>query len=74
MASYYDVPIHWKTGKSTKGRGIGNNAAWQCSCKQILLGLHEDCFPIDACPECGRRFRIVRGKKPHYVDHVEEIE
>ena len=73
MARYYDVPVHWKNGRQTKGRGVGNNAAWQCVCEQVLLGPHEDLYPIDPCPECGRSFRIARGKRPQYVDHVEEV-
>ena len=75
MAKYYDVLVHWKNGEKTKGRGIGNNAAWLCSCEgeEVLLGPHEDLYPIPPCPKCGASFKIIRGKRPNYVDHVEEV-
>ncbi len=73
MASFYDVPILWQDGSETTGRGVGNNAAWICVCKEVLLGPHEALYRIDSCPGCDRRFRIVRGTKPLFVDHVEEI-
>ncbi len=73
MASFYEVPVFWHDGRKTIGRAIGNNAAWLCQCKEILIGPHEKMFPIDPCPKCDKRFRIVRGVKPQYVAHVEEI-
>jgi hypothetical protein len=72
MAKFYDVPVHWKDGSVTQGRGVGNNAAWKCKCKQILLGPHEALYRIEPCPGCEKTFRIVRGRKPKYVDHVQE--
>ncbi len=73
VARYYDVIVHWKDGRRTKGRGVGNNAAWLCDCGEVLLGPHEDMFPIDPCPKCGLSFKIVRGKYPRYVDHVKQV-
>ena len=73
MASFYDVKVIWKTKKPTQGRGIGNNAAWLCSCGEILLGPHEDLFSVDPCPKCGVSFRVIRGTPPQFVDHVREI-
>lgn len=73
MARFYDVPVYWKDGRESEGRGVGNNAAWLCACGKVLLGPHEDLYSIDPCPECGLKFRIVRGKRPRYVDHVEEV-
>lgn len=72
MAKFYDVQIHWKDKSVTKGRGIGNNAAWQCKCGDILLGPHEDLYPVPACLGCGRRFNILRGKRPRFVQRVVE--
>lgn len=72
MADFYDIQVHWKTGRITSGRGVGNNAAWICECKQVLLGPHEDMYAIPPC-HCGKRFRIVRGRKPKYVAKVIEI-
>jgi hypothetical protein len=74
MAQFYDVPIKWRDEKETKGRGIGNNAAWVCLCGEILLGPHSGTFihQIPPCPSCGRKFSINRGEKPNYVAGVEE--
>ena len=71
MAKFYDVDIFWKDGKSTKGRGIGNNAAWKCQCGEVLLGPHEDLYEMPPCP-CGRKFRIRRGNRPQFIDRVIE--
>jgi hypothetical protein len=72
MAKFYDVPVHWKDKTITKGRGIGNNAAWQCKCRGVLLDPYEDLYPIPQCPSCGLKFKIVRGKCPQFVDRVVE--
>jgi hypothetical protein len=71
MAQFYDVPVIWKDKTTTEGRGIGNNAAWQCACGRVLLGPHEGLYKIPPC-SCSRRFRIVRGKRPHFVARVVE--
>ena len=71
MARFYDVPVLWKDKALTQGRGIGNNAAWLCLCKRVLLGPHEDLYKIPPCA-CGRRFRIIRGKRPQLVAKVIE--
>lgn len=71
MAQFYDVPVVWKSKSATQGRGIGNNAAWQCTCGRVLLGPHEDLYKIPPCV-CGRKFRIVRGKRPQFVARVVE--
>jgi len=71
MAQFYDVPVIWKNRATGEGRGIGNNAAWQCLCGRVLLGPHEGLYRIPAC-FCGRKFRIVRGKHPHFVARVIE--
>jgi hypothetical protein len=71
MAQFYDVAVYWKDKSTTQGRGIGNNAAWQCICGRILLGPHEGLYQMPPCP-CGRKFRIVRGKRPQFVDRVIE--
>jgi len=73
MAAFYDVPVNWKCDRETKGRDVGNNVAWLCACEEILLGPHEGLYQIGPCPKCGRSFRIVRGQRPRYVDHVEEV-
>jgi len=72
MAKFYNVEIYWKNGLQTEGVGVGNNAAWNCACGQVLVGPHEGLYAIDPCPRCQRTFRIVRGKKPKFVDHIEE--
>jgi len=72
MANFYDVTVVWKDGSKTQGRGIGNNAAWQCRCGTVLLGPHEDLYKIPPCPDCGLMFRIVRGNDPQFVDRVME--
>lgn len=72
MAIFYDVQIKWLNRTETKGRGIGNNAAWVCLCGAVLLGPHEDMYPIPPCPDCGKKFKIKRGKAPQFVDSVEE--
>lgn len=41
MAKFYEVPIFWKDRSETNGLGVGNNAAWNCVCGQVLLGPHE---------------------------------
>ena len=69
MANFYDVPVIWKGKPSTQGRGIGNNAAWQCVCGRVLLGPHEGLYRIPPCP-CGIRFKIMRGTRPMFVAKV----
>lgn len=71
MARFYDVQVRWKDGMTSAGTGIGNNAAWQCRCRRILLGPHEDLYLVPPC-SCGRSFRIVRGKRPQFVARIEE--
>ncbi len=73
MAKLYDVPVHWKKGPPTQGRGVGNNAAWRCKCGGVLLGPHEGLYRVPPCPCCGLKFKIVRGKRPQFVDRVIEI-
>ena len=73
MAKFYHAKVLWKDGKQTVATCVGNNAAWSCRCGKVLLGPHEDMYPIDPCPGCGKNFRIVRGIKPQYVDRVEEF-
>jgi hypothetical protein len=70
MAEFYCVPIRWRDGPETPGRGVGNNAAWICRCGEVMLGPYR--YSIDPCPGCGRRFRVVRGKAPQFVGYVEE--
>lgn len=73
MAKFYDVPIRWLKGNETKGRGIGNNAAWNCMCGEVMLGPYRYKIPDCPNPECQRRFLVVRGQGPQFVDHVEEM-
>lgn len=73
MTKFYDVEVNWKKNPPSLGRGIGNNAAWECKCGEILLGPHEDLYAIPACPRCGARFRVLRGKKPAFVAKVIEV-
>jgi hypothetical protein len=72
MAKFYDVLIRWKDGTATQGRGIGNNAAWRCQCGEILLGPHEALYSVPQCPGCRRGFRVVRGRRPRFVERVME--
>ena len=72
MARFYDVPVEWKKGPATKGRGIGNNAAWTWKCGEVLLGPYEGLYAIPPC-SCGNKFRIVRGKRPRFVDRVVQL-
>lgn len=74
MARYYDVSVKWREGPETRGRGIGNNAAWVCKCREVLLGPYEERYQIPPCPKCGRQFRIVKGPAPRFVAFVEEME
>ncbi len=37
MAAFYNVPVVWLDGTQTRGRGVGNNAAWLCKCGEVLL-------------------------------------
>jgi hypothetical protein len=72
MATFYDVPVKFKSGATGRGRGIGNNAAWSCACGELLLGPHEGVYEVPNCPGCGRRYRLHRGAKPAFVRLVEE--
>jgi hypothetical protein len=67
-----DVPIQWKEGEETYGRALGNHVAWMCKCDHLMLGPHEELYFVPACPTCGRKFRILKGKKPRYVKRVIE--
>ncbi len=73
MAQFYSVEVRFKDGSSGEARGIGNNAAWLCRCKEVLVGPHEDMYLMPACPRCERKFRIMRGTKPRYVSLVKEV-
>lgn len=44
-------------------------------CGTPLLGPHEGVYQIPGCPGagCGRKFRVVRGHAPNFVERVEEI-
>ena len=72
MATYYTVPVHWRDGSKSDGRGIGNNAAWTCRCGGVLLGPHEGLYGVPPCPGCGRTFRVHRGQAPQFVSRVQE--
>jgi hypothetical protein len=73
MARFYeDVPIEWKEGETTYGRGLGNHVAWRCKCDHLMLAPHEELYFVPACPTCGRKFRVLKGKKPRYVKRVIE--
>jgi ribosomal protein L34E len=73
MARFYDdVPIQWKEGETTHGRGLGNHVAWRCKCDHLMLAPHEELYFVPPCPTCGRKFRVVKGKKPRYVKRVIE--
>jgi len=73
MARFYeDVPIEWKDGETTYGRGLGNHVAWRCKCDHLMLAPHEELYFVPACPTCGRKFRVLKGKKPRYVKRVIE--
>ena len=73
MAKFYeDVPIQWKEGDETRGRGLGNHVAWVCKCEHLMLAPHEELYFVPACPTCGRKFRVIKGKRPRYVKRVIE--
>ena len=73
MARFYEnVPIQWKEGDETTGRGLGNHVAWMCKCNNLMLAPHEELYFVPACPTCGRKFRVLKGKKPRYVKRVIE--
>jgi hypothetical protein len=73
MARFYeDVPIQWKEGDESRGRGLGNHVAWMCKCNNLMLAPHEELYFVPACPTCGRKFRVLKGKKPRYVKRVIE--
>jgi hypothetical protein len=74
MAQFYDVDVQFKDATRSKGRCIGNNAAWVCACGELLLGPHEAMYAIPPCPgNCGRSYRIRRGSEPRFVAVVEEM-
>src|SRR5258707_966915 len=54
-------------------RIVANTAAWRCKCGGVLLGPHEGLYRVPPCPCCGLKFKIVRGKRPQFVDRVIEI-
>ena len=73
MARFYeDVPVQWKEGDVTHGRGLGNHVAWMCKCNHLMLAPHEELYFVPACPTCSRKFRVLKGKKPRYVKRVIE--
>ncbi len=64
MADFYDIQVHWKTGRITSGRGVGNNAAWICECKELSAGTARG-YVCDSS-YAGKPFQL-RGRKPKYV-------
>ncbi len=72
MKNFREVDLIWGDGSNGKARAVGNNAAWLCSCGEVLLG--PTLYPIGPCPACGRHFEVVpRGKPGSAVDHVREL-
>jgi hypothetical protein len=72
VANFYDVELIWRSGQTGKARAVGNNAAWLCSCGEVLLGPTR--YPVAPCPKCGKHFEVVpKGHPGSYVDHVREL-
>jgi hypothetical protein len=74
MAQFYDVVIHWRDRTTSRGRGIGNNAAWQCKCGEVLLFFlaRTKGFTRFLRALVASTFRIVRRSKPGFVERVIE--
>jgi len=72
MAKFYNVDLIWSDRHKGKARAVGNNAAWLCSCGEVLLG--PTLWDIEPCPNCGKEFRVLPvagvGTK---VDQVHEL-
>jgi hypothetical protein len=43
MANFYEVPVQWKDGTKTQGRGIGNNAACNAGAEPYSSGPMRTC-------------------------------
>lgn len=72
MADFYDVDLLWRTGVKGKARAVGNNAAWLCTCGEVLLGPTR--HPIEPCPGCGKQFEVVaEGNPGSRVAEVREV-
>ncbi len=62
MAKFYEVPIYWKDSSQTKGLAVGNNAACDCACGQVLLGPHEGLYPIDLALVASAHSKLPEGR------------
>jgi hypothetical protein len=55
------IKVQYARGKSGKGVAEGNNAAWECTCGERLLGrsyfqFGDTCYT--KCEKCGRIYRV----------------
>jgi hypothetical protein len=72
----FTVPVQFRTGPAGTARAEGNNAAWQCKCKDQLwligrcyFAFGHDCHTV--CPTCDRRYRVLRNAKKQTTKVVE---
>ena len=70
----FSVPVVFLSGQTATARAEGNNASWQCSCGEPLIGrcyfqFGHDCHTI--CPACDRRYRVIADPDKR-AERVEE--
>ena len=72
------VPVFFARGPKGWARAEGNNAAWQCRCKEQLPLLGRCYFWFGhychtVCPGCGKKFRVQRDPNTKKTTSVREI-
>ena len=77
----HDIPLYWASGHEGRAARTGNHAAWMCLCgrERPLLGYSDrgdsgSDAAVVACPDCGRRFRVVSPAARGVPSHVRELE
>lgn len=69
------IPVRYASGAGSRARAEGNNAAWRCSCGEILMGrcyfqFGDTCFT--ECPSCQKKFRVTGDERKRAIKVVEE--
>lgn len=70
-----EVPVNFLDETKTKARAEGNNAAWMCVCKTLLIGRSYFAYghkPFTVCPSCSRIYRVSGNVKKQAVS-VDEV-
>lgn len=69
------IPVRHADGTRAEARAEGNTAAWPCTCGTLLVGrcyfqFGDTCHT--ECPQCKRKYRVVKDTSKRAGEVVEE--